>query len=169
VHAYLGGIPEGWTVPLPAHVYLGGEGRVAAVEVQAVEEGAISSLLPSCPSLEPDPDGIVRFTLTLLTPGYYADPVVAVREGPPGVPGECVSACLGKLRQVGGWNLKEHGPRPLEPVIPPGSTWFYAAAPGDIDRIVALHGGCLGNKSEYGYGQVVVGRWTEMASAEPVG
>lgn len=159
VRVLVGGLPEDWPYPPPRLVPLGGEARAAAVEAEPGDEECAVSLLPPCPRLEPDRDGALRFTVTLVTAGHYADPAAAIRRGPPGVPGTCVSACIGKLRQVGGWNLEQGRPRPLEPVLPAGSTWFFEAGKEHLAEVAALHGRCLGDKPQYGYGQVVVGKW----------
>lgn len=159
VRALVGGLPQDRQFAPPGFVLLGGEGRAAAVKVQQATDDDLASLLPSRPPLAPDQDGTLRFTLTLITSGYYADPAAVIRRGPPGVPGTCVSACIGKLRQIGGWNLEEGRPRSLEPVLPAGSTWFFEGSGEDLAAVAALHGRCLGDKPEYGHGQVVVGKW----------
>ncbi|MGB9887669.1 MAG: type III-B CRISPR module-associated Cmr3 family protein [Moorellales bacterium] len=158
VRVYVGGLPAK-RIQLPKWVRLGGEGRAAAVTVEAVSEEAVVATLPPCPGLEADSDGTVRFTVTLLTPGCYADPAAVIRQGPPEIPGRCVSACIGKLRQIGGWSLEWGRPRALEPYLPAGSTWFFEAPAHEIGRIAALHGRCLGDRTNHGYGQIAVGRW----------
>jgi CRISPR-associated protein Cmr3 len=159
IRVYVGGLPAERPGHAPRCVRLGGEARAAAVSIEPAGEEGASSILPPCPELEPDRDGVVRFTLSLITPGYYTDPAAVIREGPPGVPGRCVSACIGKLRQIGGWSLEWGRPRALEPFLPPGSTWFYEVPAGEAGHVAALHGCCLGERTSFGYGQVLVGRW----------
>lgn len=150
------GIPDDWQNDLPAMVRLGGEGRLARL---AISDFDLS--LPACPSLKPS-GGVVKFVIILIAPAYFNFAETAectIKKGPEGVPGRCVSACIGKVEQVGGWDLKNHGPRPLCPVIPPGSAWFYEAGEEHLETVVALHGGFIGDKTDYGYGQVAIGRW----------
>lgn len=145
------GVPEEWHQKASRLVRLGGEGRLARVEI--TEPG---KMLPRHASLKPV-GGMVRFTVTLVTPGKYENIRNVIRNGPPGIPGKCVSACIGKLVQTGGWDSQNFSPRPIEPFIPAGSTWFYEAGEADIEKVVALHGKTFG--SPYGFGQIVVGSW----------
>ncbi|MEW6574630.1 MAG: type III-B CRISPR module-associated Cmr3 family protein, partial [Bacillota bacterium] len=118
---YVSGIPAEWHVAGQRVTPLGGESRLAAVAVTAAAEPV--DLLPPAPPLTCGDDGKLRFTVTLITPGWYGEPEDverATRQGPPGVPGCCISACIGKAQQIGGWDLVNHRPRPLMPVLPPG-------------------------------------------------
>jgi len=127
---------------------------------------------PKPPELVENGDGKIRFTVTLLTPGWYGnyeerhenppeDVIRVIRSGPREVPGRCVSACIGKTLQIGGWDIKNSCPRPLWPVLPPGSTWFYEAPASERHRIEELHGKVTGFKSRYGMGQLLIGIWNE--------
>ncbi|MEW6574128.1 MAG: type III-B CRISPR module-associated Cmr3 family protein [Bacillota bacterium] len=159
---YVSGIPAEWRVAGQRVIPLGGESRLAAVAVTAAAEPV--DLLPPAPPLTCGDDGKLRFTVTLITPGWYGEPADVervIRQGPPGVPGCCISACIGKAQQIGGWDLVNHRPRPLIPVLPPGSTWFYEADAADAGRVAGLHGQCLGPRAAYGFGQIVIGRWEE--------
>lgn len=151
-------IDEGWHPGGPTVIRLGGEGRLARVEVRPP-----SSFLPEMPQIKTAADGKLRFTVTLITPGCYANMADAVRQGPPGIPGACISACIGKLPQMGGWDLLNKRPRPLRPLIPPGSTWFFEAHGAEHGAVQALHGECLGLATEYGFGQVIIGTWGDAA------
>lgn len=150
----VGGVEEDWHPADPRVVRLGGEGRYARVEVQQR-----TVQLPPAPEIKPA-GGVVRFTVTLITPGRYAaDTKNVLMDGPPGVPGKCVSACVGKLQVAGGWDSLNQCPRPAEPVIPAGSTWFFEAKESDLAEIRSLHGKTDG--TAWGYGQMVLGRWEE--------
>lgn len=158
---FISGIPEDWQVTGQRVLPLGGESRLAAVEIKAGDPG---ELLPPAPPLTCGDDGKLRFTVTLITPGWYGEPQDVertIRQGPPGVPGRCISACIGKIQQIGGWDLVNRRPRHLVPVLPPGSTWFYEADAADAGRVSGLHGQCLGPRAAYGFGQIVIGRWEE--------
>lgn len=152
------GVPSRWNIKNKLVVSLGGEGRLAEVRVETPCSTDVMQV-PALPRLAADSK--VRFTITLVTPGYYGDPNVTVLEGPPGVPGRCVSACLGKAVRAGGWDLARQEPRPLTPLLPAGSVWFYEAEADDLDKVKALHGQCLGDKAAFGFGQVAVGKWEE--------
>jgi len=155
------GIPEGWETVTRKVLPLGGEARLAEAEVKRLDGTDDRAFLPLPLTLEPDKDGRIHFTITLITPGWFAEPGQAIRNGPPGVPGRCIFACLGRATQVGGWDLALNQPRPLVPLLPAGSTWFFAAAAEEGEAIASLHGRCLGHKTAFGFGQVVLGKWKE--------
>lgn len=153
------GIPKEWPVAPRRVLNLGGEGRVAEVKVDPPAEE--QALLPTPGIPAPHTDGRLYFTVTLITPGRYEDLERVIREGPPGVPGKCVSACLGKVIQVGGWDLANQKPRPLTPLLPAGSTWFFAADAAATDAIAVIHGRFTGDGTVYGFGQILIGKWRE--------
>jgi len=158
---FVSGIPSDWQMADQRVVPLGGESRLAAVEIEA---GEPEKLLPPVPRLKCEDDGKLRFTVTLVTPGWYGEGEnvgQVIRRGPPGIPGYCVSACVGKVQLLGGWDLRNHKPRSLMPVLPPGSTWFYEADATDAGQVVGLHGQCAGPRAAYGFGQIIIGRWEE--------
>jgi CRISPR-associated protein Cmr3 len=152
------GIPGNWKIRTRRVVTLGGEGRLAEVRV---EPAGSEDVLPIPALPVPGKDHKIRFTVTLVTPGWYDDPLRVILEGPPGVPGRCISACVGKVEQAGGWDLANQEPRPLVPLLPAGCTWFFETGEADIKKVAALHGHCLGDRSAYGFGQVVIGKWEE--------
>ncbi len=150
------GLPDDWQNNVCEIVRLGGEGRLAQLKI-----ADFNLTLPECPSLKPK-NGAVKFAVILITPAFFNSAGAAqetIKHGPGVVPGRCVSACTSKVEQVGGWDMLNHCPRPLSPVIPPGSTWFYEAGEEHLEQVTALHGSILGNKRNYGYGQVLIGRW----------
>lgn len=158
---YVSGTPSAWRVADRRTVPLGGEARLASVEIK---QGNPSDILPPVPSLVPGKDGKIRFTAILVTPGWYGEGEglkKVIREGPPGIPGRCVAACIGKIMQVGGWDMLNRQPRPLIPVLPPGSLWFYEADAQEAARVAGLHGQCISPKGDYGFGQIIIGRWEE--------
>nr|WP_152947871.1 type III-B CRISPR module-associated Cmr3 family protein [Desulfofundulus thermobenzoicus] len=153
------GIPKEWPVAPRRVLNLGGEGRMAEVKVDLL--AAEQALLPPPGIPAPHTDGRLYFTATLITPGWYEDLERVIREGPPGIPGKCVSACLGKVVQVGGWDLANQEPRPLVQLLPAGSTWFFAADVAEVDDLANLHGQCIGAGTAYGFGQILIGKWRE--------
>ncbi|HHX77467.1 MAG TPA: type III-B CRISPR module-associated protein Cmr3, partial [Firmicutes bacterium] len=50
-------------------------------------------------------------------------------------------------------------PRPLTPYLAPGSTWFFESTAEDLSALNKLHGACIGEKTAYGYGQILIGKW----------
>lgn len=150
------GVPWSWQSDFSQVIRLGGEGRLAVLETS---EGDLA--LPNCLELKLE-NGILKFVVILITPAYYDSAPAAqkaIKQGPQGVPGRCVSACVGKADQAGGWDMLNRCPRPLQPVIPAGSVWFYEADEDHLEDVYALHGKCLSDKPNYGYGQVLIGRW----------
>lgn len=151
------GVPEGWL--LPGLVSFGGEGRMAYCD------GDETPLpLPNVPV------EIIRetrkFTATLLTPlslpeessGYCQHPLPGTEL--PGLSGSrIVSASVGKPLQIGGWNSLERKPLPLRAYLPAGSTWFCEADATAIDGILNGHGKYLGERTQYGFGQIALGLW----------
>lgn len=153
------GVPAEWHEKVATLVCLGGEGRPAQLSVK----DNISELIPTCPMLKSSGD-LLRFTVTLITPGYYTNSEKlqkVLKQGPEEVVGQCVSACLGKLGQAGGWDMVENSPRPLRPLVPVGSTWFFEARKHEQDEIKAWHGKFIGDENDHGFGQILIGRWEE--------
>ncbi|MGB9780804.1 type III-B CRISPR module-associated Cmr3 family protein [Caldanaerobacter sp.] len=162
---YVGGIPDDWDISGIKAISLGGEGRLARVEIN---EELPEKVLPSFPQIYPDKDGKLRFFALLITPGWFEKLDTVILQGPPEINDEihskAVSACIGKAQYIGGWNLKEQEPRPLVPVLPPGSLWFYEVEnrEGIKEKLRQLHGQCLGEKRNYGFSQIIIGRWEEI-------
>lgn len=158
IRVLVGGLPAGWP-ELPGKILpLGGEGRLSAAEVKDISEEQ-NHLLPARPSLARGKGGALRYTVTLITPGCFEDMKRVVRHGPPGIPGRCLSACLVRPQLIGGWDLVNREPRPLTPYFAPGSTWFFEGAVEELSALDKLHGACVGEKTAYGYGQIVIGKW----------
>jgi len=145
---------------LPATLTLGGESRMAyADQLEKPIE------LTEAPELQSS-GGNILFTVTHITPTFF-------REGLPGPGGELpgvsganvVSACLERPLRIGGWDSvpDRKGPIPLKPFIPPGSTWFCEAESGLAEKIRKLNGCHIGDYSDFGFGQVLIGSWKEDA------
>ncbi len=147
------GVPDSWYVGLNNIIPLGGEGKMAGLTIK--DEIPAFPGAPEIKSMNSE----IRYTVTLITPGYYKNIENVIRNGPPDLPGKCVSACIDKLEQVGGWDLKDRSPRPLQPLVPAGSTWFFTADEAEKQEIYDLHGKCIGDKTEYGFGQILIGIW----------
>lgn len=146
------GLDDDWTPQSPA--LLGGEGRM--VWVTHGED----VLLPAASRLTGDP---VRYTVTLITPARFTDDGWRQPGGKLGtLPGKIVSACVGKPVLIGGWDSRARAPLSLRPYLPAGSTWFIEASASDERQILEMHGKHIGEKTAWGYGQILIGTWREQ-------
>lgn len=145
---------------LPATLLLGGESRMAYSEPLARPIDLIGA-----PALEPS-GGIIRFTVTHITPAYFDGGLPGPGEKFSGIPGaKVISACLERPLRIGGWNsaTSQKGPIPLKPFIPPGSTWFCEAEAGYVEKIRRLNGCHIAACTDFGFGQILIGSWKEDA------
>jgi CRISPR-associated protein Cmr3 len=74
------------------------------------------------------------------------------------LPGVVVSACLGKLQPIGGWDSVNRNPIPLRKAIPSGSVWFMELADDEVADWSLAAGG-FGLATEWGFGQFLIGNW----------
>ncbi|SFJ85629.1 type III-B CRISPR module-associated Cmr3 family protein [Thermoflavimicrobium dichotomicum] len=159
------GIPDHWELPATLGIPLGGEGKYVEATIETTASSVTDVLQLSHDFFSQVTDGIIRFTVSLLTPGYYADLSQVMRQGPAGIPGRLVSALLGKLQTMAAWESTH--PQTAQkiwrqyPVLPAGSTWFYEASADQIGPIIQLHLTCTGEKATYGMGQIAIGIWND--------
>lgn len=141
---------------------LGGEGR--SVWIERCDAGLA---LPEPPALAAGDDGMLRYTIVLLTPAYFGDDEgdwpqpegrICDGEGTP-LPGRIVSACVGKPVRIGGWDSVNRTPLPLRPLAPAGSVWFMEAAADDAGAVLQRHGRGIGRSTAWGFGLALVGCW----------
>lgn len=144
-----------------------GEGRFAEVTIESQPQFSYLNVPSSLKDHEK-----LRFFISLITPMKLSTqgkqiieqgPLVAKNVDPSLNSIRCISASLGKALSLGGWDLEKSCPKPLEPFLPAGSTWFYEVEADDqlAKRLKQLHGTCIGGMTEYGFGEVVIGRWEE--------
>jgi CRISPR-associated protein Cmr3 len=153
------GLPEDWD--LPDLIALGGESRMAHCESRAEE-------FP-LPQFSVDMiRGSNRFAVSLLSPLCLPKDSSGRLTAP--MPGQCfpgltgstiVSACVGKPIPIGGWNSLNREPLPLTPCLPAGSTWFCETDPTTLDSTFSLHGRHVGERTQYGSGQIALGAWPQ--------
>jgi CRISPR-associated protein Cmr3 len=155
------GIPSSGQLASPFTVSLGGEGRMAEVVIEQDE----LDYLPALPPLLAEADKKVRFTVSLLTHASFKNLTDVTKKGLPGIPGTLVTASIGETHGMVGWDLEKQQPRPLTPLIPAGSVWFYEADHTAIPAIQSLHGKWIGERTDYGFGQIVIGHWREKVNA----
>lgn len=151
---------------------LGGEARMASIEITSVPE----FIRP--PSLAVDAEGVVPFVLYLLTPLLISKKDDLTWQPLPGFT-KCVeddqtvwkgvlggidlklhTAITGKAHREGGWDMPAHKPKPVRSYIPAGSV-FYCTCSGKKpqDVVDALHGTQIGEEQKLGRGKIVVGLW----------
>jgi CRISPR-associated protein Cmr3 len=160
VRVIVEGLAADWPKPKHQIVPLGGEGRLAAIEITPTTDNNFKDMFPSIPELTTHNEKI-HFTITLITPAYgNKEKLEKLVSKGPAAPGHCTSASIGKPLFYGGWDLKNQEPRPLRPFLPPGSTWFFEADQSERKNIERLHGSQIDKeKSAYGYGQILIGIW----------
>lgn len=138
---------------------VGGEGR--SIWIEQRDDGI---QLPQAPDLAPHQDGVLRYTVVLVTPADLDDKW----PGPGGrlagstgeaLPGKIVSACTGRAVMVGGWDSMARGPLPLRPLIPAGSIWFLETRAEEANAVRSWHGRAIGRSAGWGFGRVLIGRW----------
>ena len=176
VAAGVRGLDPAQTLPAGTLARLGGEGRLASLE--------LSSRPDPLPTLAPQagpPGSQVGLILLLLTaadtgngwlpPGFRRDRDPA-DPGPQswsgklhGIPLRIRAAALGRAQRRGGWDQAASRPRAVRSLLPPGSAW-YCEPITDSDlqtSIDTLHGSQLPGTDNYhqqlGHGQIAAGLW----------
>ncbi|MGI6363389.1 MAG: type III-B CRISPR module-associated Cmr3 family protein [Bacillota bacterium] len=145
------GVPDSWHERTPQYISLGGENRYASITIS--DKPVVLPKNVSFPG-----KGKHQFTVTLITPGIFKDDTSSVLTRGPLSNLTCITACVPKLFKEGGWDRRHDTPRPMIPVIPAGSTWFYEEEmPGS--EIESMHCTFVGADNEYGYGQIIIGKW----------
>jgi CRISPR-associated protein Cmr3 len=160
------GLPP--TCELPGQITLGGESRMANVERVSAR------MLPDSPVERIRRSG--RMTVCLLTPlrldeetfesGLRPGATLGGAFGP--LAGSVlVSACIGKPEGIGGWHPKKRDPLPIRSHIPVGSSLFLnlpeGGCEGDLEK---MNGAKIGQRTEYGFGEIVIGTWQGETSNE---
>ncbi len=149
--------------PQPASpIPLGGEGRFAWVE------GGEEIGWPEPPVTFERAGGKLLYTVTLITPAQLpGDWPRPGQELARELPGTIVCACHERPLMVGGWAAKgvaaDWGPQALKAMLPPGSTWFMEVDEGkaSADDLKKLNRTNIGEKQDWGYGQILIGTWKD--------
>ncbi len=135
----------------------GGEGGLAYADIM---HNKIK--IPESPELHPSSDGMIRFTITHLTPTYFKGTWPSPGKEIPDLAGaKVVSACLERPVWIGGWDTIKREPLPLKPFLPGGSTWFCEAESGLAKQIEKCNGKHIGKYSEFGFGEIAIGLWND--------
>ncbi len=178
------GLSDSWGLPDTCITTLGGEARM--VEIVSCQENFAKSIEALKPDKLVDNGDHWLYTVTLITPAdfnteklsmwqfnwntskkpltSYASESI-IEEQLAILRGEVVSACLGKPILIGGWNSIGRRPLDLKPCVPAGSTWFLKAAKAETngEDILKQHGKHIGLRTEWGYGQILIGTWPKEA------
>lgn len=157
----VGGIEADWH-PGNGMLRLGGEGRPSEVDIR---EGEL-------PRIQAPTQGNGLF-LVLRTPALFQKgnwlPDGFEQHGEEqrtvwrgvlnGIQLTLISAVVGRPVREGGWSLTSRGPRACLSLVPAGSVYFFDP-PGDWSAAVtALHHKKIGQETELGRGEVLVGTW----------
>jgi len=128
-------------------IMLGGESKAAFVD------GVDPIGLPE----PPEGVGILKeYVVLLITPARIPDLLPGINiEGLPG-DSELVSVCADRPQMIGGWDYNK-GPQPLRAHLKPGSVLFMRSEKGiDPEQINQIK---IGKDTEFGFGQIIVGKW----------
>lgn len=122
---------EGLELPETGFIRLGGEGKTARYET--VEQTWIPQ--------PPIPQGR-RFKLYLLTPAILTNGWLPKWLNEKDFTGNyrglslrLLSAAIGKYVAVGGFNIKEHRPKPMVRAVPAGSVYYFELVEGDFEQL----------------------------------
>lgn len=144
------GLPENWRKPAST-VPLGGEHRFAHVE-----PGGTPPAAPSPTAFNRDGGGNLLVSITLFSPARVD--AEWLKPGPlfDGKV-EILSACLGDVLPIGGWDSrsKTRGPLPLRAFLPAGSCWFLRMSPNALSQLPPF----LGDAKDiaHGFGHYALG------------
>ena len=151
-------------------VRLGGEGRIAGIEV-----------VPSPPFPKaPTPNGTTKgLILTFLSPARFSGQAWLPSDFKPmeinglrmriwkgmidSIALTIHCAVIGKALREGGWDMAKKMPRPVQSLIPAGSAWYCTVDDGGdlTTAIKALHGRQIGEDQKFGRGRIACGLWND--------
>jgi CRISPR-associated protein Cmr3 len=151
---FVEGMPDTEKLSSEILTRLGGEGRLANLrQTQNIVT------LSAAPKPSGSEEGLI---LILLTHGDFngkSEPDWAAINTERGVNLSMESACVGKPVREGGWDYAKRQPKPLKSLVPAGSSYFVKVIGDIIQAVNALHGKKIGNRTEFGYGEIAVGLW----------
>ena len=153
----------------PAILRLGGEGRMASLQAQKQYEP-----LPFI-----NPKQVKRLIVHFISPANFRGEMFPAGFKKTEQAGQTVwqgtlngisltieAAVIGKAHREGGWDMKNHQPRPVKSYLPAGTAWYCSLTEKtDWETVeAALQGRCIGEENAYGRGQIVIGQWFEYKS-----
>jgi CRISPR-associated protein Cmr3 len=149
---------------------LGGEGRMAILEKKS------HYLHLPLPTLIIDKQPL-KIVIHFITPAYFGEHQMFPKEfekKEKEIDGQTVwlgslfdielkieAAVIGKAHREGGWDMQKHQPRAVKSYIPAGSAWFCKVETeiSAKELLEKLHGQCIGEETEWGRGQILIGVW----------
>jgi CRISPR-associated protein Cmr3 len=160
---------------------LGGEGRMAGLTAKNQYE--------ALPKLKLDDNRLKKFILNFITPAYFGEENHQGRMFPENFTPKknekeqiiswegkinditfiVEAAVIGKVHREGGWNMQDHKPRAVKSYIPAGSAWFCRLDDESLtgkEVIEKLNGQCIGEETDWGRGQILIGVWHDTAKTE---
>lgn len=125
---------------------IGGEGRLAEFEV--LSKNPLTCLEKQVEkissSLQNQPCKLLLLTPTIFEKGWMPMP-----------PFDVVGGIIGKPQKIGGWDLKNNKPKPLQNAVPAGSIYYLPASTGiDLSKHSLTHV-AKGNLGSLGFGLTV--------------
>lgn len=78
------------------------------------------------------------------------------------------AAVIGKVHREGGWDMQKHQPRAVKSYIPAGSAWFCRVETEISGNMLVekLNGCHIGNETEWGRGQILIGLWNDTVKTQ---
>jgi len=147
---------------------LGGEGRMSSLNISKRYQK-----LPDTPKLQDSTIGVILHLVTAadfseswLPPGFVEKEIngQTVWQGKiNNISLQLEAATIGKPYREGGWDMKNHCPRPVKDLVPAGSAYYCKVLEQELQQSVLDHlqGVTIGDETEYGRGQIVVGLWNQ--------
>lgn len=141
------GLPENWKKPASI-VPLGGEHRFAHLE-----PAGEAPKVPELGKINHDSEGNQLVSITLLSPARVD--IEWLKPGPLfDGKAEILSACLGDVLPIGGWDSRpgpNRGPVPLRAFLPAGSCWFLRMPPDVRENLPPFLGDAADNAHGFGH------------------
>lgn len=154
----------GWTGgPMEELIPMGGDGR------QAFCTSGEPWNLPRC-SVQ---DGATTAAIYFVTPAHISPtllkPISGTKRETLKIQDledlELVAACVGKPQRVGGWDVAKRRPVAVGTLLAPGAVLYVQGSPERIHRLkTEQHGATVGERSDWGYGMILVGAWNDPQS-----
>ncbi|WP_252244420.1 MULTISPECIES: type III-B CRISPR module-associated protein Cmr3 [unclassified Clostridium] len=155
---------EGIDIPSEGFIKIGGEGK--SLYYEEIEETL---------SCNPNKEETNKVLLYLSTPSIFKNgwlPSWIDKETLKGkyekdgikVKLQLITACLGKVQYVGGYDIKNKSPKPMGKAVPAGSVYYFEIEEGSKNDIIQLfHNKSISeeNTCKEGFGIVYVGSWEE--------
>lgn len=146
-------------------VRLGGEGRMAGIEVVTTPE------FPVAPTPTGNTGGLILLLLSparfggkaWLPAGFAAIDENGCRVWKGAINGISLTvhcAVIGKPQREGGWDMAKKAPRPVQSLLPAGSAWYCTVDDGNLAKAIpALHDKQVGEDQKLGRGRIACGLW----------